>query len=467
MKHLITCFKCVTYVVFTVTLGCYRTAEETGETGTETGTEAGPTETTTETEETEETGTEVGPGETGTEVGPMEAETDSASVTTTDTGSELSSDTASADTGASLPCENLEGYQDGAPWPTWQGCPSRAGRSNVVGPKGATRAWVLPIREGEWIGDPVIGKDGTVYLAAQKSVVAITPDGSLEWEWFYDLSDPGAYHAPAIHRDGLVVVQAARNGLMSALSLEGELIWQFAGEGYAYTHVLIDSAGTIYGANDWGPNPVYESLFALDAAGNERWHQTAILGFKTAALAPDGDIVVSTNTEGGVYKYASEDGSVIWFSQVLMGLSPVSVAPSGNIYLCAGINTDYRLVALSPDGDLDWELSLDQRCTSAPAIGADDTIFVELDSELWAVTKIGEFMWESPIPVEASFNAGGPLIDGDETIYVVHKGLYAYDSDGNLLFEDPSEQLIGSAALAADGTLYVPGSDGRLYAFRD
>ncbi len=48
--------------------------------------------------------------------------------TASETGTATETETASAtDPGPLLPCDDLGGYAAGSPWPTWQGCPSRAG----------------------------------------------------------------------------------------------------------------------------------------------------------------------------------------------------------------------------------------------------------------------------------------------------------------------------------------------------
>jgi outer membrane protein assembly factor BamB len=241
----------------------------------------------------------------------------------------------------------------------------------------------------------------------------------------------------------------------------------FIESGYTYNTLLIDAAGRVVGTSDDSSERYSGSLVALETDGTERWRQSAVLGYQTPALTPDGDIVATTCSSGGVYKYSPDDGAVVWFLEVIQGLKEPSVSPSGNIYFCAGINSDHRLVAVTPDGALDWELALDQRCLSTPAIAADGTLYPDLDADLLAISPSGSIIWRTPFPVKSDYNDGELVIDGDGTIYAIHKGLFAYDPDGELLFEEPNEHLRGAAALGADGTLYVPGDDGRLYAFKE
>src|SRR5215471_14751911 len=66
-------------------------------------------------------------------VAPAATRMDSGSPSLADAGTEI--------TEGPLPCPNLEGMQSGAFWPTYQGCPSRLGRSNLAGPRGPSACW--------------------------------------------------------------------------------------------------------------------------------------------------------------------------------------------------------------------------------------------------------------------------------------------------------------------------------------
>ena len=119
--------------------------------------------------------------------------------------------------------------------------------------------------------------------------------------------------------------------------------------------------------------------------------------------------------------------------------------------------------------------------SSTPSIGADGTIYVGSDSPyLYAVSPDGSLKWTFHVPntndaVEAIYSS--PVIDSDGTIYfgegvsIVSEGAlndkYAniMNTEGGIFavnngkqiwaYTNVSGSVIGSAALAADGTVYI------------
>ena len=79
-------------------------------------------------------------------------------------------------------CGAIGGVQPGAPWPLLGRCAAHPARSETKRPVGGTPAWS---RAGAFLGSPVIGSDGTLYVGTADggghALSAIAPDGTLRW----------------------------------------------------------------------------------------------------------------------------------------------------------------------------------------------------------------------------------------------------------------------------------------------
>ena len=110
-----------------------------------------------------------------------------------------------------------------------------------------------------------------------------------------------------------------------------------------------------------------------------------------------------------------------------------------------------------------WEYTVGGFDSSAPAMGADGTIYVGLGTYLFALSPTGSSIW--------SFPTGGvvraPLVAEDGTIYVgsTDGKLYAINPNGTQKWAYATGGWIGdSPALASDGTIYIGSSDTFFYA---
>jgi outer membrane protein assembly factor BamB len=103
---------------------------------------------------------------------------------------------------------------------------------------------------------------------------------------------------------------------------------------------------------------------------------------------------------------------------------------------------------------------------SAPAIGADSTVYVGAGDGMRALDgRSGAQKWLFP----CSDVSSSPAIGGDGTIFFgAHDGtFYALYPDGGARFAlDAGTTIGGSPAIALDGTVYFVSDDGFLYAVR-
>jgi len=142
--------------------------------------------------------------------------------------------------------------------------------------------------------------------------------------------------------------------------------------------------------------------------------------------------------------------------------SPAVIAHDGTVYVGSVVGVLY---AFRPDGSVKWSTKLSKfEITAAPAIGADGTIYVAAENEdLHAFARDGTLKWVFPTKGYGG-PSSSPVVGSDGTIYTGADRCYAVNPDGSLRWKfNTGSYITGPAAVAADGTVYVP-SAGYLFA---
>ncbi len=232
---------------------------------------------------------------------------------------------------------------------------------------------------------PIIGPDGTIYLAASDpqtaggALVALSPDGGERWR--YDVGSRILF-TPALAPDGTVYV-GARNGNLYAVNPDGGLKWQ-ASLGVVSSSAAVGSDGIIY----LGTGSSYQALDRAD--GSQIWSFSPVDGGanSTPTLGSGGRVYLTSNSNE---LYAlNPDGTVGWTfiaeqeEREVHFSSPLTLDGAGVLY--AGTR-EGELFAVNPGGTLRWRFSLPEggMVLVGPAIGADGTLYVGAGSNLYAV----------------------------------------------------------------------------------
>lgn len=223
-----------------------------------------------------------------------------------------------------------------------------------------------------------------------------------------------------------------------------------------------------------------------------RFQASAPIYYASPALSADGSTVyfgtsswlyASPAADQALYALSTVDGSVRWAYPLGSGevRSAPAVGPDGAIAFVvetrdvpgAGQASDL-LHRVSASGALDWTFDVDPTHVtldvglSAPAIGADGTVYV-LGDRLWAVGADGEERWHALEPA-GELHRSSPVIGADGTVYVASHNLplTAFDpATGEPRWSRPlgvNDHVFSSPAIGADGTLYVATQPGLLYA---
>ncbi len=304
---------------------------------------------------------------------------------------------------------------------------SADGHLYAFGPDG-TQKWRFTFPTEGLDSTPAIGADGTIYLGGYNVFAAITPNGSLKWQ--YPLNDyTFVGSSPAIDPDGTTIYFASSSGLLYALdTANGSLKWKYLrGGGNWESSPAIGPDGTIYIGG-------YGSLHAVYPNGTRKW----------------------------LYPFSSQ--SIVYSSP--------AIGPDGTIYVSdAGSN----LYAISPAGTLDWNYTTGGSWSS-PALGSDGTIYSEsLDGHVYALNPDGSFKWIFNACRVVAYciywrSSSSPAIGGDGTLYVgsLDHNLYAITPTGTLRWNYTTGDIVESSpAIGADGTIHVGSNDGNLYAIND
>ena len=233
---------------------------------------------------------------------------------------------------------------------------------------------------------PIVGPDGSIYLAASNpqtaggALVALNPDGSERWR--YDVGSRVSF-SPSLGPDGTVYVGAG-NGNLYAVDPDGRLKWEKSLLTVTSSAAVGDD-GTIY----LGTGASYQALNPAD--GSPIWAFSPVDGEadSTPAMGAGGRVYL-TSSDNEIYTL-NPDGTRAWtFAAEQEGerevhfSSPVTL--DGARVLYAGTR-EGELFAVNPDGTLRWRLYLPEggMVLVGPAIGADGTLYVGAGSNLYAV----------------------------------------------------------------------------------
>ena len=347
-------------------------------------------------------------------------------------------------------------------------------------------------------GEPTgtaVADDGTIYVASAESqarLFALGSDGSVAWSFVADEYITGA---PAVAPDGTIVFGTGL-GTVYTLNPDGTEKWTYdAGGAFGvYGSPAVGPDGTVYVSNDAFLDP--PTLHALNADGTLKWaYSSGGRGGFIPAVGPDGTVYLAADeADVGRLIALDSDGSQAWSYETDGGLGAPAVAADGTVYV-GGIaswdgttlTVDGKLYALASDGTLAWSYQTDGAVFTAPAIGADGTIYAmsgggQEDDDpvgtIYAVNADGSENWTTQLSGCAA-ESGGPTVGADGTIYAPVGGcvaggvgiLHAYDAAGSELwqFEVGGEFKVirGASPLTADGTLYVTSQlTGEVYAVK-
>jgi len=235
--------------------------------------------------------------------------------------------------------------------------------------------------------------------------------------------------------------------------------WTFHSGGLVYSPA-IGPDGTIYvGSGD-------AKLYAINPNSSEKWSFTTTAHMNTTpAIACDGTIYAARYS--GRLFAINPDGTEKWaFSPGGNIRSSPAIGGDGTIYFGSDDNKFY---AINPDGSEKWTFTTTGNVFRSPAIGPDGIIYIA-SGDVGEGTYVLHALY--PWGTRKWYFAAGDVIASaavaeDGTIYFgsIDYNLYALNPDGSVAWQfDTGNFIESSPAIGADGTIYVGCNDSKLYA---
>jgi len=314
---------------------------------------------------------------------------------------------------------------------------------------------------------PVIA-DGVVYFASSGSLYALNATtGALRWK----TSVTGnSYTDPAV-ANGVVYVGSTDGNLYALNGQTGAILWSYT-TGEPFTGDPTVANGVVY----FGAGEERGYVYALTAGnGHLLWRFTTLGQYvpHTPAVA-NGMVYVGsegsfTSDENSLYALNATTGQQVWrYSATANPFSSPAVA-NGIVYVG---NVDGRVRALNAaNGLLLWTFMSERTPVSietCPAV-ADGTVYVASDDGyLYALNAYNGFLlWKYDAgqykPIESSPAVANGLVYFGSAFT---GALYAVSTaTGALSWYYPADICQYCSPAVTNGIVYVPSSDGYLYAF--
>jgi outer membrane protein assembly factor BamB len=234
---------------------------------------------------------------------------------------------------------------------------------------------------------------------------------------------------------------------------------RYGSEKEQYAAVIMGTPVILKSGNILSPDGS-QALFALKSSSLYAWKYV----FEeegdiktTPALGMDDSVFIHA-PDGCLYSFDSLSGVKKWKSDIYADSTPV-IGKTGIVYTVAAGALKERgyLYAVSPDdGNLIWKLQLSDedmgQCNLA--VADDGTIYAVSADSIYAVTPQGELKWKQ------QFNSTltAPALDKDGTIYIGGEDgtLFALNPNGSEKWQyKTSDKMIVAPIIDKEGTVYV------------
>lgn len=219
---------------------------------------------------------------------------------------------------------------------------------------------------------------------------------------------------------------------------------------------LPSDGGISVGEDDWpmpGGGPAHPSYLPIAPQGRlrERW-STRLEGEPAGPPAVVGDRVYVSCSNGFLYSLESETGLPVWRFDAAGGIASMPAVSERGILVGT---LDGRVLQVSAEGELVWEVEVGGAVLSTPIPGDGRVYFGSSDKFLYCVDAgDGSAVWsfEAEGPIEVS-----PCLYENQVFAVSFEGeLFALDAkDGRLVWTFRSEGVPVVFPAADDGRVYL------------
>lgn len=355
--------------------------------------------------------------------------------------------------------------------------------------------WSYETDDAVW-GSPAVS-NGTVYVGSyDHNLYAISTETGEEI-WKFQASDP-IDGTPAVIDDTVYFGSFDKN-IYALDARTGEKRWEYPTGGLIRSSPTVVDGTLFIGSHCYYAecrSYVEESLasagyvYALDAqTGNRIWRCETDDEILSSPAVTSENVFIGSS-DGKLYSIDRRSGEVDWDFQTNGSVYSTPAVVGNTVYISS--NGD-RVYALDRNtGERTWSFLTDSDIlTGSPAVhndvvyvgggGVSDSDTDGYHSKLYALsTEGGEEIWSRESPGEVI--GSSPAI-ADDVIYFssnnfsedssANPGIFAYTESGSEYWKytvDDSEyrtdgEGFGSSPVIVDDTLYIGGSDGRIYSF--
>jgi outer membrane protein assembly factor BamB len=325
-------------------------------------------------------------------------------------------------------------------------------------------AWSLEARAGLGFVSPVAVVGANVLVGSQDNHLYSFERSTGTQRWRDELCEDGCRQmtlAPMIYENEIFIADQNRTVRALANPNSPNELWRVAIPQPALTSFNIFS-DTLFLATGEGAN---HTLLALHRDnGAVRWsHATTGPGLRYPVI---GDQLVYA-ADSTIEAYDVHNGQLVWendgIRDIIAGPVYVSPGPSAlaELYVVAGNNRIYAL-----DANTGQELWNIDNGESASSLAVNERfLFVTGNDYVKAISRQDRAQrWRSPIAGGGAL--GGPLVDAHRVLVVTPSGtIHLFENESGSAISVPSSGANAGGAPAVSGAyIFVPGTDGRLYA---
>ncbi|HQP34589.1 MAG TPA: PQQ-binding-like beta-propeller repeat protein [Polyangiaceae bacterium] len=382
-----------------------------------------------------------------------------------DAEEELPGEDSGPETGLPPQCGSMAGLQAGSPWPMANRCPARINRGKKF-PSSAKVGWKYTPDSvyGELRGSPVVAADGAIYLLAKSgsnrsSILRLKKDGAFDW--YYQVSKTGSSDeaGPVLTSQDTVV--AVHGDTLYAVGLDGKARWDTKlAKSTTSNQLSVGPDGTLY--------TCAFKLQAFGADGTPKWtvggDDDLLMG---SAVAPDGTVFAlgrDLAVDSGMAMAVSAEGKLLWRKTTKAdGVGPMlfPLVRSDGTFL-APMYKD--TTAWSPTGAAKFTAATFEPNGATLASGGDQLVVSFYGGHPGGYGTVA-FTDQGAKSKEIELCNKLLLSDGDGAVLCgaqpYSESIIAVGADGEQMWSVEESVGLGStAAMGADGTLYVTTKDG-------
>ena len=337
------------------------------------------------------------------------------------------------------------------PWPTGHGDERRTARSRFAIPEDPpVRTWQARAGVGRVFG-PAVTEDGSLFVASQAGLSLVSSEGTVRWSMRLGL----ASGTPSLTPDGRAAV-GVQPGRILVVGHGSVFHRANVGGGVRGSPLVLGDGSLVVAAYDQALHR-YDSeghrIFRTPLPGNVRGMAART---RDRLVVPSGDEVLFVTLDGRIAERGSVGGEI--------GLGP-AVADDGSVWVTT---TDSALVLVEPNGSIAVRRDIDVRPSMASnlAIAPDGSLrLATADAGLLALSPRGSERWR--------YETNGPIIGGivvdrtGQTLCITVAGqLLAVDSEGQKMWDVPTEARTDAAPTLTEGAIYVATFGGTVQAWR-